>query len=164
MRLSTMSNHRTRRSGLTMVEILVVLAIIGVLIGLLGPLVRQPGARLYAGDVRSQIQQARYEAIKRNVPVAVVFNAVEQRFETRFDTAATVIGDACGSTTTSRLKPASDYQNIAVSPNNFGIVWLPSGIGQPCTAPFDNMGPITVTDGRTTRVVTATTAGSVILE
>lgn len=146
-----------------MVEILVVLAGIGVLAALTIPLLRQPAARLFATDVRAQIQQARYEAIKRNVPVAVVYDPALERFETRLDPAATSYDDACQASATPTVKAVSDYRNVQVtSPATFGVVWLPSGLGRGCTGM--TLANISITDGRTSRTVTISTAGSVTVQ
>lgn len=153
-----------RRAGFSAVEILIVIAIVGILAGLSFAILRQPAARLYATDVRSAIQQGRYEAIKRNVPVAVVWNAADNAFEVRTDTGATpTFQSACSSATVLRSKATSEYPPVAVSsPANFGIAWLPSGVGQTCTGA--SLSDIVVTDGRTTRTISVTTSGSVTLQ
>jgi Tfp pilus assembly protein FimT len=148
-------------SGITLVELLVVLATLGILLSLGPLLVRAPDARLFSNDIKILIQQARHEAIKRNRPVAVLWT--NSQFTTRLASeVGPTITNACSSNTIINTKSALDYRNISVTANNFGIVWLPNGIGQPC--PSRSFGNLTVTDGRVTRTVQLSTAGGVRIQ
>lgn len=150
--------------GLTLLEIVLVVAVLGILSTLAFVALRPPAARLYSTDVRTTIQQARFEAIKRNIPVAVVWDAASETFEVRTDLGATpTFQSACTSATVLRSKATAEYPPSTVSaPANFGIAWLPSGQGRTCTGA--SISNIVITDGRTTRTVSVSTSGSVTLQ
>lgn len=71
-----------RSAGLTLVEILVILSILGMLAAISGNALMKylPRADLkYAArTITSLCQHARMEAIKRNAPVALIFNQADQ--------------------------------------------------------------------------------------
>src|SRR5690554_2039477 len=79
--------------GFTALETVLVVAILGILLAVGFVAFRTPGPRHFANDLKAQLQEAKYEAVKRNAPVAVVWDSVGQTFQTRFDSALT---DPCG--------------------------------------------------------------------
>ncbi len=60
--------------GVSVLEIILVVAVLGIMLAVGFPRLVTPAARMYANDVKAQLEQARYEAIKRNAPVAVVYD------------------------------------------------------------------------------------------
>ena len=86
----------TARAGFTVIEMMLVVAIIGILLAVGFVQLRAPSTRLFANDLKAQLQQAKFEAVKRNAPVAVAWDGGAQSFSTRFDTAAS---DPCNGAT-----------------------------------------------------------------
>lgn len=141
------------QAGFTLLEMLIVIAIMGILLALGVPMLRPPSAYLFATDLKAMIQQARFEAIKRNSPVAVIWDSTDKTFTTRFDAANTTFADpstACTSTSPPlNTKRASDYRNLSISTNmsGNGIVWLPTGSARECSNNLGNS-RITIDDGK----------------
>lgn len=158
------------RAGFTLLELLVVIAIMGIFMALGVPMLRPPSSYLFANDVKAMIQQGRYEAIKRNTPVAVVWNGNTKSYTTRFDknnitfsSFATLCTDTGGSIEIINTKQASDYRSISVSTNmtRDGIVWLPTGLAKSCTGSGLSNGRITINDGRKPYYVIVSSAGRI---
>src|SRR5690606_33931420 len=73
--LAILGVMRTGHSrGVSVLEIILVVAVLGIMLAVGFPRLVTPAARMYANDVKAQLEQARYEAIKRNAPVAVVYD------------------------------------------------------------------------------------------
>lgn len=128
-------------SGITLVETIIVLAIISILVGIGASQMNGPGARTYSNDLRAAIQQARFEAIKRNVPIAVIW--VEESSE--FQTVQGDPDDPCvaGGEDVLVRTGFSEYRRVTVNPgfgDGEGLVWLPSGHARSCS-----FGPFTPT-------------------
>lgn len=70
-----------RKQGFSLAEVLMALAILGILLSLGFSQLKPPAARALAGSVKTVIQQARFEAIKRNRAVTVIFHS--DKVETR---------------------------------------------------------------------------------
>ena len=83
-----------RRRGVTLVELLISIGIIGILLSLTSFL-RTPSSTVFARDAQSLYQQARLEAVKRNRPVAVIWDADAGRLEARLYSASTTVAAAC---------------------------------------------------------------------
>src|SRR5690606_11527963 len=96
-----------------------------------------PGSRMFANDVKAQLEQARYEAIKRNAPVAVVLDRSTGVFRTRLDPNDPRVGAACVGSLVLQERGAEEYRNVrideALSNWNGAVVWLPSGQGRICS-------------------------------
>lgn len=143
--------------GFTLLELLIVIAIMGILLALGVPMLRPPSSYLFANDLKAMIQQGRYEAIKRNTPVAVVWNGANKSYMTRFDENNTTFSSfetLCMSEganiKTINTKRASDYRSVSVSTNfaQDGIVWLPTGLAKSCNGGAIDNGTVTINDGR----------------
>lgn len=149
-------------AGFTLLELLVVLGIMGVLMGLGIFMLRPPSAYLVANDLKAMIQQARFEAIRRNAPVAVVWHGAEQTFTTRLNPEDPAANRACHGDTILNTKRLSDYRNVSLRSalTQNGLVWLPSGLGVQCGGGL-MMNSTRLTDGRTTYSVTISNAGRV---
>lgn len=158
--------------GFTLIEMLIALAIIGVLMTLGIGQLRPPEARLFANGLKSQIVQARLEAIKRNRPVAVWWNSSANAFTTLVmqdedSTALPCTSSTSTSTLTTRL--VTEYRNVTAS-NVFtssgttpAIVWFPNGLPRFCdnsALPTTNT-TVRVADMRTTLYVRIAPAGRV---
>lgn len=160
--MAVLPSTSTRR-GLSLIEIIIGLAIIGILTGIGAVAFAPPGGRAYANDVRAIFQQARFEAVKRNVPVAVVWDAGSDEFRSVLGS----IGTPCDQTTVLTRASPREYARVTVASNfadGDGIVWLPSGQARSC-----GYGPFvqtiaTIDDGRVEREVTVTLTGRVTIE
>lgn len=155
-------------AGFTLLEMLIVLGIMGILFALGIPMLRPPSAYLFASDLKAMIQQARYEAIKRNTPVAIVWDSANQTYTTRLDATNTAFANtnsACTSGTVINTKQLKDYRNISISTNMLGngIIWLPTGLARSCSSGAGNS-TTSVGDGRQTYNVITSTSGRVRLE
>lgn len=150
------------RAGFTLLEMLVILSIMGIFFGLGTYMLRPSSAYLFTNDLKAMIQQARYEAIKRNIPVAVVWNNDTQTFTTRFNITDPTLTQACSGTTILNTKRLTEYYNMSVQTPfaQNGLVWLPSGLGAQCGGGL-MMNSTTLTDGRVTYSVTVSSAGRV---
>lgn len=156
------------RAGFTLLEMLVVVGIMGIFLALGIPMLRPPAAYLFASDLKAMIQQARYEAIKRNTPVAVVWSSTDRTYTTRLDAANTNFANtngACTSGTVISTKQLGDYRNISISTNmpGNGIIWLPTGLARSCTTGLGNS-TTTVGDGKQSYNVVTSANGRVKLE
>jgi prepilin-type N-terminal cleavage/methylation domain-containing protein len=152
-----------KKHGFTLVEMLVTLGVLGILLALVGFMLRVPSAQLYANDVQSMIAQARLQAIKHNRPVAVVWNSDSEAFSSQKATNSTV-SSACTSTTVLATKAANEYGgNLTVTHtlSGGGLVWLPSGLLSTCSGLPTNTMAITITARQITRQLSISTAGEV---
>jgi prepilin-type N-terminal cleavage/methylation domain-containing protein len=154
-----------RRAGFSLLEVLIVVAVVGALGAGLTFFGGTPSVRLFANDVESMLQQSRLEAIKRNRPVAIVWDSGSQTFRSRYVPApgSNTIASACSSTTVLTSHSTENYKNLTVSttmPGN-GLVWLPNTLLSTCSGAMT--GPVTVTVGDVKQSVTITisTAGQV---
>ena len=157
--------YSRRLAGFTLIEAIIVLAIVSILLGI-GVVRLQPAsARLFANDVASQMQQARFEALKQNRPVSVVWLSGAGRFETRMHPSSTNPALACDGSTVMNTKRVDDYRNVTVTTDlDRGIVWLPNGQARTCSGGPNAQSTSTIEDGRVTRSVHVTTAGRVSVQ
>ena len=162
-RRSPSTRARRTRGGFSLLELLMALSVLGVLAAIGVAAFPPQGARAYANDLRALIQQARFEAVKRSVPVAVVWSASDGEFQTRRGSDAT---PCAGATLVARASPV-EYRRVTVDPgfvDGEGGVWLPSGQARSCA-----LGPFsptiaTIRDDGASRVVTVTLTGRVTIQ
>ena len=157
---------RTRRiGGFTLIEAIVTIAVLGTLLAVGIAMIQPPSARLFANDLRSQMQQARFEAVKRNRPVAVVWLVDNGRFETRLSTDPALNANACEGTVVLNRKATSDYRNVTVATTmGEGIMWLPNGQARTCAGGLNVASETTVSSGDAVRRVVVNLAGRVAVE
>lgn len=153
------------RRGFTLVEILIVLLIVGIAGAGIVSVIRTPGVRAAANSYQALIQQARLEAVKRNRPVAVVFDG-SARFDVLVYSANTLATCAAATTTMLETLMLSDYRATTVTSNmtGNGIIWLPSGHARDCNAGGAVASQTTFTDGSTTLVVDLSNGGRVEIQ
>ena len=154
-------------AGLSLVEILVVMAVLGILLGIGISALRAPEARLFANDLKALVQQGRYEAVKRQTPVAVVWDAGSQSFRTQYVEGSTAVSTVCSSGAVVASKQLSDYRRVRLGSNGLsgGIVWLPSGLVRGCTGSDLSSGlTVEITDGQSSRTLVVSSAGAVRLQ
>ena len=158
-------SHRgtfTSSSGFSLIEILIVLAIVGVLLGLSSVIFRPPSVRVFANDLSHQIQQGRFEALKRNRPVSVIYNGTS--FETRWDSSSPTVTAACSGDTVVQTKRFEDYPQLSVTPDfvsGEGIVWLPSGQARSCSNTTFQAQNVVLSNGRSSLTMRLATNGKV---
>jgi prepilin-type N-terminal cleavage/methylation domain-containing protein len=156
-----------RGSGFTLVEMLVTLGVIGILLGLVGFMLRVPSAQLLANDVQSAISQARLQSIKYNQPVSVMWDSANQRFSSRRSNDSTIT-KACARTTTPYAnKSVNEYggsPTVTLSPAGAGLVWLPSGLLTTCTGVPTATTIITITANNITRRLSISPVGEVSIQ
>lgn len=123
--------RRLRCDGYTLLELLLVLALLGLFTTWA---VHARPSRVGAAVVslRTQVLQARFEAIERNSPVAVIYRAEEGSFLTL--AGDFTIAEVCGDGVELARLRISEFAGVRVTnaPAS-GLVWLPSGTGRTCT-------------------------------
>jgi prepilin-type N-terminal cleavage/methylation domain-containing protein len=152
-----------KKQGFTLIEMLVTLSILGIALGIGISFLKMPSSRLYANDLKAMIQQARFESIKRNAAVAVVWDSVAQNFTIRVLTDLT---QPCSNGIQLKAQPLSEYRNLKIEsttlPGN-GVIWLPTGQIRGCNNPLADS-VTTISDSRSTLLLTISRAGRVTIE
>lgn len=142
-----------------------VLGVLGVLLGIGVTMFRPPSERLFANDLRSQLQQARFDAVKRNQPVAVVWDADARQFETRIASDPAMNADVCEGTQVLNRRSANDYRALTVSTTmGQGLVWLPNGQARTCDGGLNVASVTTISGPSAERRVIVSLAGRVAVE
>ena len=156
---------RRTLAGFTLIELLIVLAIVGILAAVGWTGLNPPSAHVLSNDLKSMLYQSRYEAVKRNQPVAFVHVAADDVFQIRFDAGSTLIDDACDGDTVLTTKDPSEYRGASVDVNipTSGIVWLPTGQGRTCSGAPMVGADIEVASGNVVRTVEVTLGGKVTI-
>lgn len=160
MRVATAASHPHRvSSGYTLTELLIVLAVAGLFTAwFVGSRPSRVGNAVVA--LRSQVLQARFEAIERNAPVAVVYRGGENAFVTLAGESGTVA--ACETGTELGRLEVTEFGGVAVaSVPAGGLVWLPSGSGRTCSGSGAFNQTIVLEDGRREGRVIVSRAGRV---
>jgi|GEM_PF-2720725 len=145
----------SKQAGFTVLEIVVVIVVIGILAVVSSGFLVQTRPDAFANSVSSSIQNARFEAIKRNRAVAFVWNDNAKQFVVRVKnaTASAASSQSCGNETgdvTLRTINQSDYRGVRVTNVTFlqdtsaaataggatlyGFVWQPHGLPKRCNA------------------------------
>lgn len=166
-----MNRSRTsihHQAGFSVLEMLVVVAILGIVGSFLTVFGGTPSVRLYTDDIQSLLQQARLEAIKRNRPVAVTWDNATQTFSTRYlpSPGSNTIASACAGTTVVTSRAATQYNNLTVVstlPGN-GLVWLPNTLLSTCGGAMTGTETITISDAKQSIVISISTAGQVSIQ
>lgn len=151
------------QTGFSILELLVVLVVLGVLLGIGVTVVRPPAATVYSNDVRALIQQARFEAIKRNVPVAIRWDAEGMGFVAGLGP----VDDPCAIVDVVARAATDAYPRVVVDPGfpeGDGLVWLPSGQARACDYGTFVQTIAYVEDGRVEREITVTLTGRVTIQ
>jgi len=111
-----------------MVELLMVLAIVGILAALGATLLRPPLSKTVANGVRSFVQEGRFQAIKANRAVAIVWDGGSRSFHMVEAQTAGTVECTSSSTTLLRTLPVAKSGDVSIALSyTDGIVWLPTG-------------------------------------
>jgi prepilin-type N-terminal cleavage/methylation domain-containing protein len=158
---------------MTLVEMLVVLAILGILATLGFVRITAPSSRLVANDLKGLLEQARYDSVRLHVPVAVTWDAATESFVTRVQasTAMTLQASLCNdSTAIVRRHGTQDYRRLTISNVGVpgllaGVIWLPSALVMDCGGnELGSSAGVRLWDGRREVVVTLWPAGAVTIQ
>lgn len=122
---------RTPR-GITLPELLVVLSILAG--SALLAVVNWPSPLGPASHaLRSFISQARLEAVARNEPIAVVYDALNGQYLQRRSTGASYApSELCSSGEVLRRLDLHEYRGVTLGAPGNGLIWLPTGYGRTC--------------------------------
>lgn len=121
------------RSGVTVIELLVVVAVLGVLLSIGFVSLRPSAVRVAANSFKGLLQEARTESIKMNRPVSVVWQANEGAFVAREEAGnATTCNTAAREVTRLGL---AEYRGVVAETTmgGDGVLWLPNGRFRPCS-------------------------------
>jgi prepilin-type N-terminal cleavage/methylation domain-containing protein len=149
--------------GFSLLELIVVMAMIGILATLAGFYLRPPAHVVAANDLQALFQQARVEAVTRNRAVAVTFQGATGTFEVLANTTGGAVSCSTG-TSTVRTLALSEYPRVTatVTIPSDGFLWLPNGLVSACsTGSLPSANVEFVHNGQTARVV-VTPAGRVV--
>ena len=154
-----------RVRGFTILELLVILAFISIVASIAAIALRPTTARAVSGEFRNVMQQARFEAVRANRPIAVVWLEDSRQLVTRSQSA---VNDALICNNVGSEIVIADFGrypalqiNTDLGPND-GLVWLPSGQARTCgLAPMGDARIATIEDGRQGFDVSVSVAGLV---
>lgn len=149
-----------RENGFSILELLIVLSILGILMGFGITRVGTNSARAYSNDLQALFQQARFEAIKRNVPIAVIWSLSDRSFYS----VSGNVNHPCNGTLVLNRAEADRYPRVSIDTNFFdgeGLVWLPSGQARSCSFTMFAETIARIQDERQARVLTVSLTGKV---
>lgn len=141
------------------------MAIIGILFSIGAWSLRGDSAKTYANDVQSLVQQARFESVKRNVPISVQWEVADRRFTALLGNE----GDPCAGTEIIVGRSADEYRGLNVTFDEDEapvLVWLPSGQARSCDlSPFPGtLARIVPESDGSARIVRVSITGRVTVE
>lgn len=149
--------------GITLIEMLVVLAVVGILVAIAAASLRVSNERQAANSFQALMQQARTEAIKRNRPVVVSWDASGNVMLA--SVAPTMVVPGCGDVDLVEIDriDVREYRRVTVTttmPGN-GVVWLPNGRHVACVSQGALSSVTTFTGASGSRAVEVSIGGSV---
>jgi Tfp pilus assembly protein FimT len=157
------TSERSLTLGFTTLELLAVLAVLGILLGIGAASLAPPRARVAAASLQSVILQARFLALKANRPVVVVLDPEAGYLTARTGTMAGVI-DCEPAGTPTRTLDLTEYGHLRVSATASVFVWLPNGQVRGCGGEWlTDPVSITLHDGRAQHAVIVGMGGEVSL-
>src|SRR5690625_4991018 len=122
--------HQVMIRGMTLIEVLIVLAVLAILLAIAIPNLRTPAVRLAGNSVQSFLQQARFDAIRLNGTVGVTVESGDLISRQ----------DSCSGELLNRLD-LSDYPSVTLLGSS--LLWNATGQVRNCSG-----GPLS-TDGVT---------------
>lgn len=148
-----------RHDGFTLLESLVVLAVIGILSSVLAASLRPPDATLFSRAASETIGEARFLATARSASIAVAWNPANRAIE--LSEAAPSGCSATGDVL--RSVDADDYARLSVDASDFPtFLWRANGLPHFCEADADGV-TLAVSDRRARRELTIDLVGTVDL-
>lgn len=107
-----------------------VLAVLGILIAIAAPNLRASSSRIAANSIQATVQQARFEAIKRNRPVVVDLDVSNGNLTLSATVDAGSV--ACDGVLLIRAVAIADFGRTSFAAENVPFVWLPNGQPRAC--------------------------------
>lgn len=154
-----------RHAGFTLIEGLMVIAVLGILLGIGIPMLRPSGAQLAANSVQSAVQQAKFEAIKTNRPLIVHFDANTASVVVRRGNTAAVIDCDVNATTAHRTVELTEYRSVTLDANVTEFAWLPNGQPRQCAGGWLTSDiEVQLTQGARSRTVVVSPGGEVTVQ
>ena len=154
-----------RERGLTAVEIIVALAILGILVGVGAARMSPSPARLAANTVQATVQQAKFESIRRNRPLVVILDPSTNEVHVRYSQAAGSIECNEAVTTEVRSTDLSEYRGVRLTANAERFVWLPNGQVRGCAGEWLAAEVVVqLDDGARSSTVVVSTGGEVTVQ
>lgn len=141
-----MTGQRHSEVAMTLIEVLIVLAILGILLAIAIPNLRPPALRVAADAAQAFVLQGRFEAIRRNTPVAVTVS--EGTLVTR--------AGSCTGQVSGRL-PLQEYPQVSLSGSD--LLWTASGDPRTCAGGALGLGGPRFTLGDCRNQVTLSVSG-----
>lgn len=121
-----------KTAGLTVPELLIVIFLLAgtALVAVLNwPSPLGPASHA----LRSFINQARLEAVARNEPIAVVYDALSGQYQQKRSAAASYLPQQlCSSGEVLRSLDLTEYRGVSLGAPGNGLIWLPTGYGRTC--------------------------------
>ena len=151
------------RLGVTVLEIMMAIAVVGILASIGYVNLRTPGPQLFANDLRALVQQARHEAVKRNQPVAVLWDASGRRFVTSVPSGS----PWCEVGVQLAERRLAEYPRLSIETtfvDGEGVVWLPSGHARSCEMRSFERAIAFIEDGSSSKTVVVTLTGRVEIQ
>ncbi len=149
------------QQGFTLIEILVVIAVLAILLAIAIPNLRTPAVQLAADATQSYLQQTRFDAIRLNRPVMLRVADAGSSLEAAELTSSATLACVSSASSSSRLQLA-DFRQVTLREQGNLFIWLPNGqvrscSGQPLAADL----ALTLEDGSRNRQVIVTPGGGV---
>lgn len=121
-------------TGMTLLEILVAVGILGILLALGAIRLQAPETRLAANAFQALLQEKRMQAIQNNRAVAVVWDETSNSMIVRVATVSTAASCDTNVEEHSRLS-MNDFPRVRTTTdmNGNGLIWLPNGRAQGCS-------------------------------
>ena len=144
-------------SGFSLLELLAVLAVVGILVTIATSTAAAPRPDTVAANIEAALQQARFEAVKRNRAVVFAWNPTAAQFESRVKSAAASAQatQSCANESGDAALPtldATENPRVIITTNLTaasgvlrGVVWQPNGLPRACSASSFAGGTFTVT-------------------
>ena len=120
------------KSAFTLPELLIVIGLLAgtaFLVALNSPSPLGPAS----SALRGFISQARLEAVARNEPIAVVYDAVQGQYHQLHSPGASYSpSELCSGGQILRRLDLDEYRGVSLGPPGNGLIWLPTGYGRTC--------------------------------
>ncbi len=119
-------------SGFTLSELIIALSLLAgtaLLVALNWPSPLGPASNA----LRGFMAQARLEAVARNEPIAVVYDASSGQYQQKHSPGSDYAAqELCSSGQVLRSLDLTEYRGVSLGAPGHGLIWLPTGYGRTC--------------------------------